>query len=141
VAKYGRERLSFNGAFRTGEYYDGTRDGITAGTRVRLNAQLASTVSVAWDTVTLPEGIAYQTKLASVRVDASFSTRMFLNVFTQYNSVTGQLSSNVRFDFIHHPLSDVYVVVNDTRIVDPFQPSAALSTRAVIVKLTHLFSF
>ena len=118
-----------------------TRDGMTAGARVRINAQLASSVSLAWDTVTLPEGISYQTTLASLRVDASFFARMFLNVFTQYNNVTGQLSSNVRFDFIHHPLSDVYVVVNDTRVVEPFQTATAPSSRAVIVKLTHLFSF
>ena len=88
----------------------------------------------------LPEGISYRTTLAALRVDASFSTRMFLNGFVQYNSVTRQISSNVRFDFIHHPLSDIYVVLNDTHMVEP-AVSAATDSRAVIVKVTHLFSF
>ena len=93
-----------------------------------------------WDTVALPEGISYRTTLASLRVDASFSTRMFLNGFVQYNSVTRQVSSNIRFDFIHRPLSDVYVVLNDTHVVDPVVPGVT-DTRAVIVKVTRLFSF
>ena len=133
-------RLSFTGGWRFGEYYSGTRDGVTAGGRVRINEKLASTLSVAWDSVALPEGISYRTTLASLRVDASFSTRMFLNGFVQYNSVTRQVSSNVRFDFIHHPLSDIYVVLNDTHAVDT-PVAVATDTRAIIVKVTHLFSF
>ena len=135
-------RLSFTGAWRFGEYYNGTRDGVTAGGRVRFSEKLASTASLAWDTVTLPEGTSYQTTLASLRVDACFSTRTCLNGFVQYNTVTRQVSSNIRFDFIHHPLSDVYIVLNDTRPVDSVIPAgAAPSSRAVIVKVTNLFSF
>jgi hypothetical protein len=91
--------------------------------------------------VVLPEAVSYQTKLASVRVDTSVSTRVFLNVFVQYSSVTGQVSSNVRFQFIHHPLSDIYVVLNDSRTVDFLDPVATPSARFVTVKVTHLFSF
>jgi hypothetical protein len=29
--------------------------------------------------------------------------------------VTRQVSTNVRYDFIHHPLSNLFVVYNDTR--------------------------
>lgn len=133
-------RLSFTGAWRFGGYYSGTRDGVTAGGRVRINEKLASTLSVTSDTVALPDGISYRTTLASLRVDASFSTRMFLNGFVQYNSVTRQVSSNIRFDFIHRPLSDIYLVLNDTHVVD-FAVPVAIDTRAGIIKVTHLFSF
>jgi hypothetical protein len=91
--------------------------------------------------VVLPEAVSYQTKLASVRVDTSVSTRVFLNVFVQHSSVTGQVSSNVRFQFIHHTLSDIYVVLNDSRTVDFLDPVATPSARFVTVKVTHLFSF
>jgi hypothetical protein len=62
---------------------------------------------------------------------------MFLNAFVQYNGLTRDVSSNVRFDFIHHPLSDLFVVYNETR---PFD-DGVLSSRSVAVKLTHLLSF
>ena len=47
---------------------------------------------------------AFDTTLMSLRVDGSLSTRMFLNAYVQYNGVTRQVFSNIRYDFIHHPL-------------------------------------
>jgi hypothetical protein len=91
--------------------------------------------------VDLPDFVTFDTALASLRVDASFSTRMFLNAFVQYNTVTHQVSTNVRYQFIHHPLSDLFVVFNDTRLTDGFPTSAQAPSRALVVKLTHLLSF
>jgi len=67
---------------------------------------------------------------------------MFLNAFIQYNSVTHQWLSNIRYDFIHHPLSDIYLVYNDTRFQNVLTPTAAqVPSRAFILKVTHLLSF
>jgi hypothetical protein len=53
-----------------------------------------------------------------------------------------QWLSNVRFDFIHHPLSDIFIVYNDTRYQDGLQPARGqVPTRALILKVTHLLSF
>ena len=136
------QRLAPTGAFRTGQYYDGTRTGFTAGARLRVSAKFATTLSVSQDQITLPNGVSFDTTLSSLRVDTSFSTRMFLNAFVQYNSVTKQVSSNVRYDLIHHPLSDVYLVYNDAHFVDITRPTAAQQpSRALILKVTHLLSF
>ena len=92
--------------------------------------------------IDLPGGVSFHTDLASLRVDTSFSTRMFLNAFIQYNSVTHQILSNIRYDFIHHPLSDIFLVYNDTRFQNVLQPTAAqIPSRALILKVTHLLSF
>ena len=61
---------------------------------------------------------------------------MFLNAFIQYNSVTHQVLSNIRYDFIHHPLSDIFITYNDTHFTNGLAPSRQLS-----VKVTHLLSF
>ena len=50
---------------------------------------------------------------------------------------THQVSSNVRFNWTPHPLSDLHIVYNDTR--DSL--SGRIRERAFIVKLTNLFSF
>ena len=61
---------------------------------------------------------------------------------TLIDSVTHQVLSNIRYDFIHHPLSDVFVVYNDTRFQNVLTPTAAqLPSRALILKVTHLLSF
>jgi hypothetical protein len=59
---------------------------------------------------------------------------MFLNAFIQYNSETDAWLSNVRFNLIHRPLSDVFIVWNETR-------AQGLTARSVIVKYTHMFAF
>ncbi len=40
---------------------------------------------------------------------------MFLDALVQYDPATKQYNSNVRFNFIHHPLSDLYIVWNEQR--------------------------
>jgi hypothetical protein len=50
---------------------------------------------------------------------------------------THQVTSNLRFNFTHHPLSDIYVVYNDRRDSTDGQ----LLERAFIVKVTNLFNF
>jgi hypothetical protein len=67
----------------------------------------------------------------------AFNSRSFVNAFFQYNADTKQVSSNIRFNITHHPLSDLYVVYNDTRGT----AWGEVEGRAVIVKLTNLFNF
>jgi hypothetical protein len=129
-------------SYRFGEFYNADRTGYTAGVRVRASEKLATTFSVNRDSIALPGGVSFDTDLVSLRVDASFSTRMFLNAFIQYNSVTRQWLSNIRYDFIHHPLSNIYIVYNDTRFQSVLQPTAGqIPSRALILKVTHLLSF
>ena len=61
---------------------------------------------------------------------------MFLNALIQYNNVTDQWASNIRFNLIHRPLSDLFIVYNDLR-----DDSGAVIDRALIAKFTYLFDF
>ncbi len=79
----------------------------------------------------LPEG-RFDTTLAKVRVDWSFSTRAALNALLQYNSARRAWLTNVRFSLMHRPLSDVFVVYTETR------PDDAPVVRSVALKYTHL---
>lgn len=56
--------------------------------------------------------VDFTTDLVGVRVDASLSPRMFLRSFVPYNMAARTLSTNVRYRFIHHPLSDLFIVYN-----------------------------
>ena len=62
---------------------------------------------------------------------------MFFENFIQYNTDANTVSSNIRFRFLHHPLSDFFIVYNERRGVSG---NNALE-RALIIKLTNLFSF
>ncbi len=81
---------------------------------------------------------AFVTSVWGMRSAYSFSTNMFLDALLQYNTDLKQFSANVRFNVIHRPLSDVFVVYNEQQITDG---DGVPPGRAVIVKYTHMFSF
>jgi hypothetical protein len=94
-----------------------------------------TTLSYTYNNISLAEGRINQ-KLLAARVNYGFSTTMFLNALIQYNSDTNQWSSNVRFNIIHRPLSDIFVVYNEHR--DSL--TGGLVDRALIAKLTYMIS-
>ena len=61
--------------------------------------------------VDLPSG-DFTTDLVTTRLNYSFSPRMFLNARIQYNSTVKEISSNIRFNFIHKPLSDFFLATS-----------------------------
>ena len=86
--------------------------------------------------IDLPAG-SYVSKLVTSRLNYNFNTRMFVNALLQYNTDTRQWSSNVRFNFIHRPLSDFFLVYNERRL----EGSGDLIDRAIIAKMTYLVAF
>ena len=80
----------------------------------------------------VPNG-SFSASLVGARLLYGFSPRFFLNAFVQYNADTHQVSSNIRFDIIHHPMSDLYLVYNDRRD----NLNGQLAERAFIIKLTN----
>lgn len=129
-------RVSFTARYGTGTFYDGSKTTVSAGTTVRMNARLNATVNWTRNAIDLSNG-EYTTDLVAARANVSFSTRMFLNALVQYNTDARQWSSNVRFNIIHRPLSDFFVVYNDRRDTG----SGSLLDRALIAKVTYLLAF
>jgi hypothetical protein len=62
---------------------------------------------------------------------------MFLDSLVQYRTDVQQFSANVRFNLIHRPLSDFFVVYNESQFTDTTQTAG----RGVIVKYTQMFAF
>ena len=125
---------SFN--YTKGGFWSGDRTEIrvVAGWRPgpRVNVRLSWTRN----DIDLPEG-AFVTDLASLRVDFDFTTEMSLRSLVQYNSQSDRLLANVRFRYIYVPGSDLYVVYNETQLVE----DSGLIDRAIIIKAIHLLRF
>jgi len=80
---------------------------------------------------------AFTTTLVTLRSGYSFSTNMFLDTLLQYRNDVKQFAANVRFNLIHRPLSDFFVVYNESQLVDSIQTAG----RGVVVKYTQMFAF
>jgi len=77
--------------------------------------------------------------LWTARANYSFTTNMFFDALTQYDPRSHLFNANMRFNFIHHPLSDLFVVLNHQRISTPDTPDVKPGV-GVIVKYTQMFS-
>ena len=77
-------------------------------------------------------------ELGSIRVDYALSPKMTMRTLTQYNSLSDQWSSSVRFNYIYRPGSDIYIVYDDVRR-DPTGLSE-IRDRQILVKFTYLLS-
>jgi hypothetical protein len=126
-------RISGSIGFQGGDFWTGRRRAVNGSFRFRLNAHLAVSTTMSRNIITLPQG-KFTGDLVGLRVDTSFTPRMFLNAFIQYNGSTDTWLSNIRYNLIHRPLSDIYIVWNETRIAGETQ-------RALLMKYTHLLSF
>ncbi|MDA2924918.1 carbohydrate binding family 9 domain-containing protein [Acidobacteria bacterium AH-259-L09] len=118
-----------------GEFYNGERDSYTVGLGFSPNAQFGAQISWNHSDLSFPSR-DFSTDLVQTRLAYSFSTNMFLNALIQYSSREGDIASNIRFNLIHKPLSDFFLVYNERR-----SPSGEVVDRALIAKLTYLFNF
>jgi len=132
-----RSRMfSANLSFARGGYYNGDQSSYGGGVNIRPGPQFELSMTVNRNNISLPTG-TFGTNLMIWRVNYNFNTDLRLSALIQYNSVTQVVSSNIRFNFIHHPLSDLFVVYNENRD----HVSGTLQDRAIILKFTHLISF
>jgi hypothetical protein len=125
--------LSGSVTLEAGEFRNGSQQVASGGVRIRLNEHIATSASLTRNAIDLPEG-SFTASLAGLRLDWSFTPQMFLNAFVQYNGETDAWLSNTRFNLIHRPLSDIYVVWNEAR-------TPAETRQAVMLKYTHLIAF
>jgi hypothetical protein len=124
----------------TGGFWTGTQRSTKLGVIVRPSYHLSFDLAVQRNDIDLPFPMhRFVTNLMSSRIGYAFNTRTFLDTLVQYNTDLKQLSANVRFDLIHRPLSDLFVVYNEQRLTDQLTP---INTgRGLIVKYTHMLAF
>jgi hypothetical protein len=116
-----------------GPFYTGYKHTYTVVQAVRLSNRFNASVNFTHNNVSLADG-HYKTNLVTTRLNYSFSTSMFLNALVQYNSDVRQWSSNIRFNIIHRPLSDFFLVYNERRN----SLTGDLNDRALIAKVTYM---
>jgi hypothetical protein len=124
--------------YGTGGFYSGDRQEASFNGRVEITPKFSVEPRLSLNWVDLPEG-SFDTRLAGLRVSYTFTPRMFVSSFIQYNSSSDTLSSSVRFRWEYEPGSDLFVVYSEGRDDLSLDPFLANSTFAV--KFTKLFRF
>ena len=124
-------------SYGTQGFFDGNRidTSLTLGTR--LTEQFSAEARYSRNDVDLPGG-DFVTSVTSFRIDYAMSTSMSLRTLTQYNSLTDQWSTAVRFRYTYRPGSDIYIVYDEIR--RDATGFVEIQDRQLILKATFLLS-
>ena len=133
-------------AFISGSF-TGTVGGLWSGTQTTLSGALTIKPSHKFrTTVTLQRTDAHLDLPAvdfvktfwTSRTNYSFNKNMFVDALVQYDPARKLLNSNVRFNFIHSPLSDLFIVWNEQR----FETGEGIVPgRSLTIKFTKMMAF
>jgi len=131
----GAARFTPSIRYSIGRFYGGYRRSYAAGPSMHINERLSASLNLQVNDVSLPT-VSYVSTLATTRINYNFNTKMFLNALLQYTTDTHQLSSNIRFNVIHRPLSDFFFVYNEHRD----ERLGIRQDRSLIAKLTYMLA-
>jgi hypothetical protein len=131
--------VSANVRYSLGGLYDGSQRTVNGTVTLRPNYRIRASVGVQRTAAQLNQPrLDFVNNLITAKLNYSFTTNMFVDALSQYDETSKQFNANIRFNLIHHPLSDLFIVYNDQRILTPDSPVAG---RSVLVKFTQMLAF
>lgn len=124
---------------RVGEYYDGDFNALELTSEYRFTARVTASLGWTRQDIRLPYG-NFVTNLIPLKTQIAFTNLASLSVLAQYNSTTGQYSTNARLALLNRSGTGLFVVFNDRRDV---LDSTSYDTvgRSFVIKYTRLFDF
>ena len=128
--------ISFTFRATVGGFFGGDR--VQMGPEVSMRTGQTFNAQLSWsrNDIDLPGG-AFVTNLGTVRLNYSFTTRMFLQALVQYNDRADLWSSNIRFAILSDANTGLFIVYNDTQGLGDVRPTGA--GRTLTIKYSQLF--
>lgn len=129
-----RKVFTWNGGVQAGGFYQGHRLNATGGLSYRYQPFGSASVNFDYNDIRLPGAYGHATYiLISPRFDFTFTDKLFLTTFVQYNDRSDNVNLNARFQWRFKPASDFFVVYTEN-----YLPGSLTSkNRALVVKLTY----
>jgi hypothetical protein len=131
----GARKLSGTVGVSRGNFYDGDRTSMNVRLSYRPSPRIVGEAFVQHNDLQL-NGTDLNADVFGARIRYAASTRLFASAFVQYLEASNELVTNLRFNFIHAPLSDIFLVLTERRALD-----GAVSQRVLTLKASRLLSF
>jgi hypothetical protein len=128
--------LSGNATVSGGGFYDGSRYSVSGGVRWQPDYHLVLDVDATHNAVTA-QGTSFSADLYSARLQYAWTTTLNFSGFVQYNQDADELVTNLRANFIHAPLSDLFFLFTERRSTG----GLGVLERFFTVKVTRLLLF
>jgi hypothetical protein len=129
-----RRAFYFNINHQGGEYFNGTRYGISGGLNLRAQPYVLITANFNYNNINLPEPFSdADLFLFGPKLDVTFTRNLFLTTFFQFNNQSENVNINARLQWRFKPVSDVFLVYTDNYA----STNWAVKNRAIVVKVTY----
>lgn len=127
--------LNFQSSY--GGFYNGTNFNFTGQLNYRYQPYGNISMRVDYNDVRLKEGYGRERLfLIGPRVDLTFTDKLFLTTYVQYNNLIENVNLNARFQWRYRPASDFFIVYTENYFSENF----GRRNRALVFKLTYWFN-
>jgi hypothetical protein len=118
----------------SGGFYNGTNLNINGQISYRYQPYGSLSVTFDYNDLKLPENYgAEKLFLVGPRLDLTFTDKIFLTTFAQYNNLAENVNLNARFQWRYKPASDFFIVYTENYFSDSFRSK----NRALVFKFTY----
>lgn len=129
-----RKLVNFTGQTTYGGFYNGTNWNVRGELSARYQPYGNIALRVDYNDVRLAEGYgAEKLFLIGPRLDLTFTDKIFLTTFYQYNNLLDNMNLNVRFQWRYQPASDFFIVYTENYLPE----TLASKNRALVFKFTY----
>ncbi len=136
-ASNSRKLFTYNLTAVGGGFYNGTRIGVGGTLSYRVQPFGSISVSGDYNHIELPMAYGSATfLLLSPRLDFTFTDKLFLTTFIQYNDRYDNVNLNARFQWRYKPASDFFIVYTENY----FPEHLKTKNRALVLKFTYWFN-
>jgi hypothetical protein len=132
-----RKMFKWACSYSKGSFYNGDIDLVEGMIGYRVQPYLNFTMNFSYNEVRLPQPFQDAAFwLLSPKLDVTFSEKVFLSTFVQYNEQIDNMNVNMRFQWRYKPVSDFFIVYTDNY----FTGDWASRNRALVIKLSYWFN-
>jgi hypothetical protein len=120
-----------------GGFFSGDRMSLGGDLRWRASHRFLVDLTADHNRIDLPGEGFFTADVYGGRLRYFFSTRFLTSAFVQYNEATDELVTNLRMNWVHAPLSDLFLVLTERRDMS----SDLVMERVLSAKVTRMVSF
>lgn len=129
-----RKLLTYGFNLGYGGFFNADRRRVRGYLNYRIQPFVVLGIDADYNRLLFPEPFTDESfLLVSSRVEVTFTDKLFLTTFVQYNEQANNLNINSRLQWRFKPVSDLFVVYTDNYFADSF----GARTRALIFKLSY----
>ncbi|MGQ7868216.1 DUF5916 domain-containing protein [Sunxiuqinia sp. sy24] len=132
-----RKNFKWSGSYTKGEFFNGDIDLLEGMVGYRIQPYVNFAMNLSYSNIRLPD--PFETTrmwLVGPKLDVTFSDKVFLSSFVQYNEQIDNMNVNMRFQWRYAPVSDFFVVYTDNYFTGDWNSR----NRALVVKLSYWFN-